>query len=204
MTAMKLRIGFLASHGGSNVQAIIDACKEGRLDGDPRVVICNNSDALVLERARKAGIATRHLSSATHPDPGALDAAIVETLRSHDVNVVVLAGYMRKLGPRTLAHYRGRVLNIHPALLPKFGGAGMYGKRVHEAVLAAGEKESGATVHLVTDEYDQGPILAQRKVPVMPDDTADSLAARVLEVEHQIYAQTMARVANGSIKLEGL
>ncbi|MGO9606787.1 MAG: phosphoribosylglycinamide formyltransferase [Candidatus Binataceae bacterium] len=198
---MNLKLGFLASHGGSNVQAIIDACHEGRLDADPCVVVCNNSEAPVLDRARRAGIATGHLSSHTHPAPEDLDAAVLDTLLAHGVNLVVLAGYMRKLGPRTLAHFRGRVLNIHPALLPKFGGTGMYGKRIHEAVIAAGERESGVTIHLVTEEYDQGPILAQRKVAVMPDDTADSLAARVLEVEHALYVDTLAKIASGEIKL---
>jgi phosphoribosylglycinamide formyltransferase-1 len=198
---MKLRLGFLASHGGSNVQAIIDACRAGVLDAEPCVVISNNSEAQVLERARNLGVATWHLSSHTHPSPDALDSAILETLLSHDVNLVALAGYMRKLGPRTLAHFRGRVLNIHPALLPKFGGTGMYGKRIHEAVLAAGERETGVTIHLVTEEYDQGPILAQRRVPVMPDDTADSLAARVLEVEHQLYPETLQRIVRGEVEL---
>jgi phosphoribosylglycinamide formyltransferase-1 len=200
---VNLRLGFFASHGGSNVQAIIDACRSGRLDATPCVVICNNSEAPVLERARAAGIATRHLSSRTHPSPEELDTAMLEALRQHGVNLVVLAGYMRKLGPRTLAHYRGRVLNIHPALLPKFGGAGMYGHHVHEAVIAAGEKESGVTIHLVTAEYDQGPILAQCKIPVLPDDTPESLAGRVLEVEHALYPETLARIASGEIELEG-
>lgn len=201
---MKLRLGFLASHGGSNVQAILDACREGRLDAVPCVVISNNSDAAVLERARRAAVAAVHLSSQTHPDPAALDAAILATLRGHGVNLVVLAGYMKKLGPRTLEHYRGRVLNIHPALLPKFGGHGMYGKRVHQAVLAAGEKVTGVTVHLADEEYDRGKILAQREVPVMRGDTADTLAARVLEVEHQIYSDTLQKIARGEIKLVAL
>jgi len=201
MGAMKLRLGFLASHMGSNLQAIIDARRAGWLVADLCVVICNNSQAQALRRARGAGIATRHLSSHTHPSEEALDAAILETLREHEVNLVVLAGYMRKLGPRTLAHYRGRVLNIHPALLPKFGGPGMYGARVHEAVLAAQEKESGATIHLVSEEYDQGPIIAQSRVAVLPSDTAESLAARVLEVEHALYPETLARIARGEIEL---
>ena len=201
MGPMKLRLGFLASHTGSNLQAIIDACRAGRLGAELRVVICNNSQAQALERARGAGIATRHLSSHTHPSEEALDAAILATLREHGVNLLVLAGYMRKLGSRTLAHYRGRVLNIHPALLPKFGGPGMYGARVHEAVLAAREKESGATIHLVTAEYDQGPIVAQSRIAVLPDDTAESLAARVLEVEHALYPETLARIARGEIEL---
>jgi phosphoribosylglycinamide formyltransferase-1 len=203
MGVMKLRIGFLASHVGSNLQAIIDACRAGRLVADLRVVICNNSQAHALERAHGAGIATRHLSSHTHPSKEALDGAILETMRAHEVNLIVLAGYMRKLGPRTLAHYRGRVLNIHPALLPKFGGPGMYGARVHEAVLAAQEKESGATIHLVTEEYDQGPIIAQSRVAVLPGDTVESLAARVLEVEHALFPETLVRIARGEIELVG-
>ena len=200
---MPLRLGFLASHGGSNVQAILDACREGRLDAEPRVVISNNSDAPVLERARRAGVPAFHLSSHTYPDPAHLDQAILDTLEQHEVNVIVLAGYMKKLGPRTLKRYRGRVLNIHPALLPKFGGQGMYGRRVHEAVLAAGEKVTGVTVHLADEDYDRGKILAQRTVPVLAGDTPDSLAARVLEVEHQIYADTLQRIARGEIKLAG-
>ena len=201
---MKLRLGFLASHVGSNVQAILDACREGRLDAEPCVVISNNSDAPVLDRAMAARVPAFHLSAHVHPDPARLDEAILATLEKHRVNLIVLAGYMKKLGPRTLARYRGRVLNMHPALLPKFGGKGMYGHHVHDAVLAAGAKESGATVHLADAEYDTGRILAQRKVPVRVDDTAESLAARVLEVEHQLYAETLQRIAKGDIKLEGL
>jgi len=198
---VKLRLGILASHGGTNAQAIIDACREGRLDAAVRVLISNNSDALALERARRAGIHAVHLSSQTHPDPDRLDEAILETLVSRDVNLVVLAGYMKRLGPATLSHFRGRILNIHPALLPKFGGQGMYGMRVHEAVIAAGERVSGVTIHVVDENYDTGPILAQRQVPVMPGDTAETLAERVLVVEHELYPQTLARIARGEIKL---
>jgi len=186
------------------VQAILDACREGRLDAEPCVVISNNSDAMALDRAMAARVPAFHLSSHIHPDPARLDEAILAVLEKHRVNVIVLAGYMKKLGPNTLARYRGRVLNIHPALLPKFGGQGMYGHHVHEAVLAAGEKESGATVHIADEEYDRGRILAQKKVPVMADDTSESLAERVLEVEHQLYAETLQRIATGEIKLEGL
>lgn len=199
---MTLRLGFLASHGGSNVQAILDACWSGRLDADPRVLISNNSDAPVIERARKAGVPAYHLSSHTHPAPALLDAAIVDTLEKHAVKIVVLAGYMKKLGPRTLARYRGHVLNVHPALLPKHGGQGMYGRRVHEAVLASGDRVTGATVHLVDAEYDRGPILAQREVKVLPGDTPESLAERVLEVEHALFVDTLARIAGGEIELD--
>ena len=186
------------------MQAILDACREGRLDAEPCVVISNNSDAMVLDRAMAARVHAFHLSSHIHPDPVRLDEAILATLEKHRVNLIVLAGYMKKLGPKTLARYQGRVVNMHPALLPKFGGQGMYGHHVHEAVIAAGEKESGATVHIADAEYDEGRILAQKKVPVKPDDTPDSLAERVLTIEHQLYAETLQRIASGEIKLEGL
>ena len=200
---MTLRLGFLASHGGSNVQVIIDACGSGTLDAEPCVLVSNNSDAPVMARARAAGIATYHLSSRTHPDPSLLDDAILEALTRHGAALIVLAGYMKKIGPRTLARYRGLVLNIHPALLPKFGGQGMYGRRVHEEVLAAGDRMTGVTVHLADEEYDRGPILAQREVPVVRGDTVDSLAARVLEAEHALYVETLARIARGEIRLAG-
>jgi phosphoribosylglycinamide formyltransferase-1 len=199
-----LRLGFLASHGGSNVQVIIDACGSGTLDAEPCVLVSNNSEAPVMARARAAGIATYHLSSHTHPDPSLLDDAILEALTRHGAALIVLAGYMKKIGPRTLARYRGLVLNIHPALLPKFGGQGMYGRRVHEEVLAAGDRVTGVTVHLADEEYDRGPILAQREVPVVRGDTVDSLAARVLEAEHALYVETLARIARGEIRLAGL
>jgi phosphoribosylglycinamide formyltransferase-1 len=134
-----MRLGFLASHRGSNMQAVIDACRDGRLHATPAVAICNNRDAEALERAQREGIPAYHLSGVTHPDGGALDAAILDALTRHAADVIVLAGYMKKLGARTIARYRGRIVNVHPALLPKFGGQGMYGARVHEAVLAAGD-----------------------------------------------------------------
>lgn len=198
-----MNIGFLASHGGSNMQAIIDACKAGRLSAVPVVVISNNGESRALERARNEGIPNYYLSGKTHPDPDSLDQAILDALILHRVDVVALAGYMKKLGPKTLAHFRGRILNIHPALLPKHGGKGMYGIRVHEAVIAAGETESGVTVHLVTEEYDRGPILAQVRVPVMPGDTPETLAERVLVQEHILYPATLQRIATGEIVLSG-
>jgi len=190
-----MKLAFLASHNGSNMQAIIDACKSGKLACKPVLVISNNRESGALARAQKEGIPYAHLSSQTHPDPEALDKAILEALQKHGADWVVLAGYMRKLGESTLSAYRGRIVNIHPALLPKFGGQGMYGINVHKAVLAAGETESGATVHLVDGEYDHGDILSRRKVPVLPDDTPETLAQRVLNVEHQLYVDTLAGLA---------
>ena len=204
MSNKRLSIGILSSHEGTNLQTIIDACKEGRLHARVRVVVCNNSGALAIERARREGIPSRHLSARTHPDPHEMDAAIASTFEEHGVELVALAGYMKKLGPRTLNRYRGRVLNIHPALLPKFGGEGMYGSRVHEAVLESGDAVSGVTVHLVDEEYDRGPIVAQREVAVLVDDTPDSLARRVLEQEHALYPETLQRIAAGEIDLDRL
>ncbi|MEN6616391.1 MAG: phosphoribosylglycinamide formyltransferase [Syntrophorhabdus sp.] len=197
-----MNIGFLASHGGSNMQAIIDAAKSGKLHATPVVVISNNTDSMALARARTENIPAYYLSSKTHPDPDSLDDAILGILMKHNVDIVALAGYMKKLGHRTLDHFKGRILNIHPALLPKHGGKGMYGIHVHESVIAAGDTETGVTVHLVNEEYDRGPILAQVRVAVEPGDTPDTLAARVLIQEHLLYPATLERIATGELKLE--
>ena len=198
---MALNLGFLASHNGSNMQAVIDACRAGRLDADPAVVISNNGDSGALERARNENIPWYHLSGRTHPEPEDLDREIVDTLLNHDVNLVILAGYMKKIGPVTLATFPGHIINIHPGLLPEYGGQGMYGRRVHEAVLAAGARDTGVTVHVVDPIYDHGPILAQRKVRVKTSDSAASLAKRVLAVEHELYVDTIERIISGEIKL---
>lgn len=195
----QLTIALFASHGGSNAQAIIDACAGGLLDGSVGVVISNNSQSGAMEKAAAAGIPSYHLSSKAYPEEERLDQAILKTLLKHEVNLIALAGYMKKLGPQTLRAFAGRIVNVHPSLLPKFGGHGMYGRRVHEAVLAAGERETGVTVHLVDEEYDEGPILAQARVPVLADDTADTLAERVLRREHQFYVETLQRIASGTI-----
>jgi phosphoribosylglycinamide formyltransferase-1 len=195
------RLGFLASHNGTNMQSIINACRRGRLAAQPVVVISNNGSSGALERAENEGIPAFHISSRTFPDPDDLDRAICETLKRHEADLVILAGYMKRLGPRTLAEFKGRIINIHPSLLPKYGGRGMYGKKVHEAVLAAGDKETGVTVHVVNEDYDAGPILKQVKVPVREGDTVRSLADRVLAVEHETYVETLAGILSGEIKL---
>jgi phosphoribosylglycinamide formyltransferase-1 len=200
---MTMRIGVLASHEGTTLQAIIDACGAGALNATVVAVISNNRDAGALHRARAAGIRVYHLSSRTHSEARALDAAICQALADEEVDVVVLAGYMKKLGPETLARFRGRVLNTHPALLPRFGGKGMYGVRVHEAVLAAGEATSGASVHLVEEDYDTGPVIAQTEVAVLEGDTPDRLGARVQERERELLVDVLARIADGRISLPG-
>ena len=199
-----LRIGVLASHEGTTLQAVLDACAAGEITGQVVTVISNNSDSGALRRARAASAEAVHLSSKTHPQPGALDAAIILALTRNQVDVVMLAGYMKKLGPALLERYRGRILNTHPALLPKFGGHGMYGMRVHEAVLRAGETESGPSVHLVDAEYDTGRVLAQAQVPVEAGDTPETLAARVQERERRLVVAVLGQIAQGEFALEGL
>jgi phosphoribosylglycinamide formyltransferase-1 len=191
-----VKLGILASHEGTTLQAVIDACAAGAIAGQVVTVVSNNGDSHALERARKAGVAAYHLSSRTHPDPAALDAAICAVLERHAVDVVVLAGYMKRLGARTLGRFPGSVLNTHPARLPKFGGQGMYGLHVHRAVLAAGEVTTGASVHLVTEEYDAGPVIAQCEVPVEPGDTPEALAERVQARERRLLVDVLGQIAD--------
>lgn len=195
------RIGILASHGGSNFQAIFDRCVSREIPAQIGVVISNNSRSRAIDRARTQGLAWAHLSSHTHPDDLELDRAILGCLREHKTDLVVLAGYMKKLGAQTLAAFTDRIINIHPALLPAFGGQGMYGERVHHAVLASGARVTGATVHLVDERYDSGPIIAQEVVKVFGDDTAESVAERVLRVEHTLYPAVVRLFAEGRVTI---
>lgn len=189
---MTLKIAILASHEGTIAQAVMDACAGDNIQGCVAVVISNNREAAVLRRAELANVPRAHLSGKTHPDPVALDLAILKTCSDAQADVVVLAGYMRRLASKMLKAYTGRIINTHPALLPAYGGQGMYGDRVHAAVLAAGERRSGASVHLVTQEYDEGPLLAQIEVPVLPDDDVASLRSRVRKAERQALIQVLA------------
>lgn len=197
MTPTKL--GILASHGGTTMQAVIDACAQGVLNASISVVISNNSTSQALERAHSANIATAHLSSANHSSAEALDLAITDTLQRAGVDTVLLCGYMRKLGDTTLQQFQGRILNSHPSLLPKYGGQGFYGRRVHEAVIAAGDTESGATVHRVEAIYDSGEIVAQAKVPVHKSDAAEDLEERVKEVERRLLVATLAAMTTAPV-----
>ena len=190
-----MNLGVLASHEGSTLQAVLDACASGAIRGRVTVVISNNSGARALQRAAAAGIAAPHISAHTHPEPEDWDRAVCEALDAAAVDVVLLAGFMKRLGARTLARYRGRILNTHPALLPKYGGPGMYGMHVHRAVLAAGDHISGASVHVVTAAYDAGPVVAQRAVSVEPGDTPDTLATRVQTAERELVVDLLSGFA---------
>ena len=197
----KLRIGVLASGGGSNLQSIINSCKSGYLDIDIALVISNNSKAYALERAKLENIPSFHISSKTEGNENNCDEKILSLMQEHNVDLIVLAGYMKLLGAKTLSAFENKILNIHPALLPKFGGKGMYGMNVHNAVITAQDSESGATVHLVNSEYDKGRILAQASVIIDTIDTPETLAQKVLMIEHKIYPETLSKIAKGEIKL---
>jgi phosphoribosylglycinamide formyltransferase-1 len=196
-----MNIGVLASHEGTTLQSVLDACSDGRIQGRVAVVVSNNGDSGALRRARLAGVQALHLSSKTHEDPAALDEAIRSALTEAHVDVVFLAGYMKKLGPCVLRAFDGRILNTHPALLPRFGGPGMYGDRVFEAVLEAGEAESGISIHVVDVEYDTGAIVRQCRVPLFPGDSLDDLKARVRAREKELVVETLGQIATGEIRL---
>lgn len=177
-------VGVLCSGGGSNLQVLIDRAQTGELGGRIAWVVSNNGSAFALERARRAGIEAVHASAKSLGSPEAVESRLLELIDRDRVQVLVLAGYMKALPESVLRRLPGRVVNIHPALLPAFGGRGMYGHHVHEAVIARGAQWTGVTIHLVTENYDEGPILRQRVVAVRPDDTSETLGARVLAVEH--------------------
>lgn len=191
-------IGVLISGRGSNLQALIDAAAAGRLRARLRIVIANRPDAAGLERARVAGIETRVVEHGAYDSREAFDAALVEILKDCQVDLVCLAGFMRLLGAAFCAAFPGRVLNIHPSLLPAFPGVD-----AQQQALDHGVKVSGVTVHLVTPELDAGPIVAQTAVPVLEGDTVESLSARILEAEHEIYPKAVQRLLNRAWGLAG-
>lgn len=190
-------LAVFASGGGSNLQSIINEIESGKLDARVAFVLSNNSGAGALERARKHHIPAIHFSTKTCPDPVEYEKNMAALLREHHAECIILAGYMKMVPHRIVRDFRGRILNIHPSLLPKFGGQGMFGMNVHSAVVAAGEKESGATVFFVTEEYDAGPVLLQDRVALQPGDTPEEVAARVLEIEHRLYPEAIRRLLDG-------
>jgi phosphoribosylglycinamide formyltransferase 1 len=196
-----LRIGFLASHGGTSMRAAVAAIRKRELNAVAAVLIANNDGVPALAFAAEQKIPHRVINVRATGSPETADHAIAATLAEHRVELVMLSGYLRKLGPITLQRFAGRVLNIHPALLPRFGGRGMYGLRVHEAVIAAGEAVSGASIHVVDEEYDQGPVIGQAQVPVQSGDTMQTLAARVGEAEVALVVATLRRIADGELPL---
>ena len=195
MHRFPLNIAIFASGGGSNAQSIADAIAAGRLNARIGLCVTNRSSAGVVARMEKLAIPTVVLDPKSFDDEDDYTSVLTKALDDHDINFVVLAGYLRKIPSSVVRRFKNRMLNIHPALLPAFGGKGYYGRRVHEAVIEQGMKVSGATVHLVDEEYDTGAIVLQESVPVLPDDTPESLAARVLKVEHKIYPEAIGMFA---------
>lgn len=194
----KLNLGVLASGRGSNLQSIIDACGAGRIPARVAVVFSDNKEAFALERARRAGIPAAHAAPKDFTDKGEYERNIINILNGHGVELVCLAGYMRLVGKELLEAFPGRIMNIHPALLPAFPGL-----HAQEQAWNYGVKFSGCTVHFVDEGMDTGPIIIQAAVPVLEDDTADTLAARILEQEHRIYPEAVRLFAEGKLVIEG-
>jgi phosphoribosylglycinamide formyltransferase-1 len=199
----QLKVAVLASGRGSNLAALIAAIKDGKLAAEVVLVMSNKSDAGALDIARGEGISALHLSAEMYSSAHEFDRALLAHLQKHGVELIALAGYLKKIGSPLIRAYKNRIVNIHPALLPSFGGKGMYGIKVHQAVLDYGCKVTGVTVHLVDDEYDTGPPILQRCVPVQSGDTPQTLAARVLELEHKIFAEALQLFAEDRIEIKG-
>ena len=189
-----MRLAVLASHEGSTLQALIDACAAQTLEAEVVLVVSNNSKAGALRRAVAANIDTRHISIKTHGSEAAANQAIADALSDTKADWVLLLGYMKKMGEAILRQFSGRIINTHPALLPDFGGQGFFGRKVHEAVHAAGVNETGATLHIVGQDYDTGPIIAQIRVPVLSGDNIDAIELRVKLAERKLLVDTLSQI----------
>lgn len=197
MNDRQTRIAVFISGGGTNLQALIDASKTAKLSAEISLVVSSNSKAFGLTRAENAEIATFVFKEKKYESKSAASNALLEKLREHKIDFIALAGYLRLLSPELVSSYNGKILNMHPALLPKYGGQGMYGIHVHQAVLASGDKESGVSFHIVDEVYDHGCIVEQFEVPVLEDDTAESLQKRVLQKEHEEYPKILDKFIRG-------
>ena len=189
---------FFASGSGTNFQSVIDAVKEGEIDANIAGLIVNKPGTGAAERAAKNDIPVEILAPSSFETSEAYQSVLLNTLKRWQPDLIVLAGYMLKIPERIIEAYPEQIINIHPSLLPKFGGKGFYGIKVHKAVLDAGENETGCSVHLVNEQYDQGPVLAQRKVPVKESDSPETLAKRVLEKEHELLPQVIKNYLKNS------
>ena len=197
----KKRIGVLASGGGSNMQAIMDAIDRGEINGEIVIVISDNPNAKALEKATGRGIDIKIIQPIEYPTREEFSKAIYEALKTYKLDLLILAGFMRVITKELLQPFHGKMLNIHPSLIPSFCGKGFFGHHVHEAVIKKGVKFTGCTVHFVTEEVDGGPIIIQRIVPVLPDDTPEAVAARVLVEEHIAYPEAVKLFCENKLKL---
>ena len=199
-----LRIAVFASGRGSNFRAILQAIHEGRIrNAEIVLVVSSNPDAGILDSARAHDIPAVHLDQKQFGSEQDFTKALLALLDRHRVNFIALAGYLKKLSADVVRRFKNRIVNIHPALLPNFGGKGMYGIHVHEAVIKSGARKSGASVHIVDEEYDRGPVVLQQEVDVDPADTPESLAHKVLQVEHALYPEVIRLFADGRVKIAG-
>jgi phosphoribosylglycinamide formyltransferase-1 len=202
LSSDRAKVAVFLSGGGSNLQSLIDASKSGVLSADIALVVSSRKKALGLERAAKASIPTfvfKAKNYSTHEEAG---EQLMSVLREHAIDYLALAGYLSLLPEQVVTSFRNRIVNVHPALLPKYGGKGMYGQHVHEAVIASGDSESGVSVHLVDEIYDNGRVLEQVSVQVEPEDTADSLAERVLIQEHRLYPRVLQKLIKGEYEID--
>jgi phosphoribosylglycinamide formyltransferase-1 len=189
MSEYKKRLAFLASHNGSAARAITKACLAGELPATPALLISNNPDSKALDWAEEMGLKALVINVKTHSD---VDAAIAAAFEGHQIDLACCSGYMKLIGPQTIAAMNGKIWNVHPALLPNYGGKGMYGRHVHEAVAASGDTQTGITLHEVDGEYDHGRVIAQRTIPLTDTDTADTIEQKVKEAEPDFYVATLA------------
>lgn len=197
-----LNIAVFASGRGSNTRAILENIDRGKIRARISVIISNKRDAGIFDIARERKIQHRYLNPSEFDSEQEYTSAVLSVLDEHDVTLIILAGYLKKIPSTIVAQYRNRMMNIHPALLPAFGGKGMYGIHVHRAVIEYGAKITGATVHFVDEEYDHGPIILQKPVEVRDDDTPESLSKRVLQIEHSIYSEAVALFAAGRLTID--
>jgi phosphoribosylglycinamide formyltransferase-1 len=197
------KIGVLISGGGTNLQAVIEAVEDGRIPAKISIVISDRKNAYGLVRAEKYGIPSCYISKKGFADAQAFNQAILDKLLEYQVDYIVLAGYLSILSKDLVEHYKNRIINIHPSLIPSFCGMGFYGSKVHQAVIDYGVKVTGATVHFVDEGADTGPIIMQKPVMVHPEDDADSLASRVLEVEHEILPKAVELLVSEKLEIDG-
>ncbi len=191
-----MKISFLASHGGTTAKYLISAIKESKLEAEIGVLITNNRTSSIFTWCSEHDMPVYHISGVTHPNEELKDKAIEDCLVEHGTDLVVLTGYLKKLGQRTLNTFNNQILNVHPALLPKFGGKGMYGDHVHSAVLESSETLSGATIHFVNSEYDEGPIIIQEEVSITHDETLNSLKAKIAKIESPLFLKAIQKLAD--------
>ncbi|NLZ52031.1 MAG: phosphoribosylglycinamide formyltransferase [Thermoanaerobacteraceae bacterium] len=198
-----MRLGVLVSGGGSNLQSIIDHCNSGYLSAEVVIVISSKESVYALERAKRHNISSTVVQPKNFKTKEAYEDELIKKLKFYNVDLVVLAGYVKVLSPHFVSTFQGKIMNIHPSLIPAFCGEGFYGEKVHKAALDYGVKITGVTVHFVDEGADTGPIILQKAVPVMDGDTPESLAKRVLQEEHKIYPEAIKLFAEGRLKIDG-